>query len=176
MKRFIIFLLAALLLCAGSVCAQEEELNLLTVGNIFKWTDSKQDVADLLGQFSDWTVSEGSADSDSVTIITEKAAEDKQSYCYYYFDAESELLKEVECVDIFYDDESPFAYADAVIDAYDLTSVDQYEDEFTASYAAELDGSVTVAGDETICILGGNDPTDDYYGFLTLVFLNRAFN
>lgn len=176
MKKYLLFILAVLLLCFSSAGAQDAELNLLTVGDLFRWSDSKQDVTDVLDQIDGWTVNEDSSNSGTISVSAQKETDEKQSFFYFYFDAASGVLKEVECADIFFSDEAPLSYAEDVIVAYDLDSVDFYEDGITAEYTANLDGYMTVAGDETICILGGNDPTDEYYGFLTLVFFNRAFN
>ena len=50
MKKYFLFLLAALLFCCASACAQapETELNLLTIGHLFKWSYDIQDVMDIL--------------------------------------------------------------------------------------------------------------------------------
>lgn len=173
MKRYLFCLLVVLLLCVSAASAQDEELNLLTVGNLFKWTDTMQDVADRLNGVGDWTLSKENTGSESLGI--QKVTDEKQSFCNFYFDAESSLLKEIECVDIFFSDDAGLSFADEVITAYDLSESEPYSDQFTASYTESLDGSMTVAGDETICILGGKDPSDEYYGFVALVFLNRAF-
>ena len=176
MKRTLLFLMAALLLCVSAVSAQDTGLNLMTVGHLFKWSDTVQDVLGTLAQFEDYTVNDADYDASTISIPAERSTDDKQTYCYFYFDASSEVLKEVECVDIFFSDEVPFDFAEEVIQSYDLDSVDAYSDDFTLGYTSDLDGSMTVAGEDTICIIGGNDPTDEFYGFLTLVFLNRAFN
>lgn len=171
MKRNLFFLLVVLLLCVSSVSAQDGDLNLLTVGDLFKWTDTMPDVADRLNGFDDWTYGEDNTGS----LGIQKMTDEKQSFCNFYFDTESSLLKEIECVDIFFSDEAGLSFADEIITAYDLSEAEPYSDEFTVAYTESLDGSMTVAGDETICILGGKDASDEYYGFVALVFLNRTF-
>ncbi len=176
MKKYLLILLAALLFCCASAYAQapENELNLLTIGNLFKWSYDRQDVMDILETFEGISPEERE-DSDPKMITVEGETEDKLYFYYFYFDTDTGLLSEIECVDIYYEDEASMEAAGEVLAAYELDTVPEYEDEFTLSYAANLDGAMTVAGDKTICILGGKDPSDDFYGYVSLVFINRAF-
>ena len=176
MKKYILFILAAMLFCFASAGAQapETELNLLTIGNLFKWSFDSQDVMDILETYEDLSV-ETKESTDQKYIAAEGETEDKLFFYYFYFDLDTDQLSEIECVDIYYDDEAAMPAAGEVIAAYDLDSVPAYEDEFTASYIETLDGAMTVAGDKTICILGGKDATDESYGYVSLVFINKAF-
>ena len=177
MKKNFLFLLAALLICCASAWAQapETELNLLTIGHLFKWSYDIQDVMNILDTYEDLTY-ELREDEDPKIVAAEGETEDKLFYYYFYFDTDTEMLSEIECVDIYYDDDASMAAAGEVLDAYELDSVPEYEDEFTLSYVESLDGAMTVAGDKTICILGGKDASDDFYGYVSLVFINRAFS
>lgn len=176
MKKYLIFLLAAVLFCCASVSARADdtELNLMTIGNLFKWSYDSDDVMDILESYEDLSV-EPREDSDTKIIAAEGETEDKLYFYYFYFDTDTDMLSEIECVDIYYDDEASMTAAAEVIEAYELDTVPSYENEFTLSYVEDLDGSMTVAGDKTICILGGKDASDEYYGYVSLVFINRAF-
>ena len=177
MKKTFLFLLAALLICCASAYAQapETELNLLTIGDMFKWSYDSQDVLDILETYEDLSV-ETRDDTDPKMVTAEGETEDKLFFYYFYFDTDTGLLSEIECVDIYYDDDASMAAAGEVLDAYELDTVPEYDDEFTLSYVESLDGAMTVAGDKTICILGGKDASDDFYGYVSLVFINRAFS
>ena len=177
MKKYLLFLLAAMLFCCASACAQapETELNLLTIGNLFKWSYDSQDVMDILEAYEDFSI-ETMSDNDPKIIAAEGETEDKICFYYFYFDTETDMLSEIECVDIYYDDDASMQAAGEVLEAYELDTAPEYEDEFTLSYVEDLDGAMIVAGDKTICILGGKDPTDDSYGYVSLVFINKAFS
>ena len=176
MKKYLLFLLVLMLICFTFACVQasDTELSLTTIGHLFKWSYDNEDVMDILETFDDVEL-EFVEDADPKYIIAQGESENKFFYYSFYFDTDTDLLSEIECADIFYDDDASLTAAGEVIEAYDLYSVPDYEDTFTASYVEDLDGAMTVAGDKTICILGGKDPSDDFYGYVSLVFLNRAF-
>ncbi len=176
MKKYLLFIIAALFLCCVSVSAQapETELNLLTIGNIFKWSYDSSDILDILDTYEDLSV-ETMDDADPKYIAAEGETEEKAFFYYFYFDSDTGQLTEIECVDIYYDDDAPIQVAGEIMEAYELDTVPAYEDEFTLSYVTTLDGSMVVAGDKTICIFGGKDATDDSYGYVSLVFINKAF-
>ena len=171
MKKFIL-LLAVMLFCfaAAIAQAQDTELNLNTIGNLFSWSDTSEDVLEFLSQFDDLLTGQ----EDDKKIHSTRAAEDSILYFIFYFDSKSDLLERVESVAIYYDDDAAIPAAAKVIEAYDLTSVEPYEDDFTAGYVAEMDGSMTVAGPETICVVGGTDAKADSFGFVTLLFMARS--
>lgn len=177
MKKYLLFIFAVILLCYASASAQapDTELNLMTVGHLFKWSDDSQKILEILSSREDLTV-EVHDDDDPKYISAEGQTEDKIFFYYFYFDTDTGLFSEIECVDIYYDDDASMTAATEIIDAYDLDTVPEYSDDFTLSYVENLDGAMTVAGDKTICILGGKDASEEFYGYVSLVFVNRAFS
>ena len=174
-KHFLLFLVLMLVLSTAVIAqAADNELNLLNVGHLFKWSYNSQDVFDILETYADLNV-QSEEDDYSKFIAAEGNNEEKAYFYYFYFDSETDQLKEVEFLDIYFDDNAAMAAAAEVINAYDLDSVPAYEDDFTIDYITGFDGSMTVAGDKTICILAGTDPTEESYGYLSLVFLNKEF-
>ena len=178
MKKYLILVLAIMLFCCVPANAQapDTDLNILTIGNLFKWSYDRQQVYETLNLYEGLLTEEGDdADSDSIYIGTQGENENGLFFYFFYFDKDTDILKEIECVEIYYDDNELMTAANEVIDAYDLYASEPYEDSFTIEYASSFDGSMTVAGDKTICIFSGKDPTEEYYGYVSLVFLSREY-
>ena len=177
MKKALLIVLVALLICVSAVFAQEEtvELNPLTVGELFTWGDKAEDVYNFLSNF----------DGGEITIDTDENGNGLIQAVYnlgeeidlygFYFTPDAEELWEVETFLTFTDTYDPDQVLGLIVDTYGLEDAEEYADDVLADYAADYDYSRIVAGDATIAIYGGSAPTDDSAAIVFVTMVDREY-
>ena len=177
MKRLIVFVLAVFLCSFVAVSAQETdvvELSFSSIGDLITWSTSADEIYDLLSQFDLEIVVE--EDEEYGKTIEGIGETDEQYFDYiFYFDDETLLVTEVECIAVVYDGSKLSSYAKELYDAYGFETGEPYEHEFLSEAMSAFDGYYMIAGDFTIAVLAGMDETEDSYGFVALYLFNREY-
>lgn len=177
MKKALLIVLAALLICVSAVCAQEEtvELNPLTVGELFTWGDKAEDVYDFLNSFDGGDITVDVDENGNGLIQAVFNLGDEIDLYGFYFTTDTEELWEVESFLTFTDAYDPDQVLGLIVDTYGLEDAEEYDDAVLADYAADYDYSRIVAGDDTIAIYGGSAPTDDAAAIVFITMVDRAY-
>lgn len=179
MKKIILFVFVVILAVFGSVFAQETEveekiLNFETIGEMVTWETTAEEIYELLNEF-DIEVDVEQDDEYGKTISASKETEGEHFIYVFYFDEVTELLWEVECVTALYDSEQIIPAFQSIYESYGFEDAEPYENETLAEYAADFDESYCVAGDGTIALLAGKAETEESYGQIALVLINRSY-
>lgn len=178
MKKAFIIVLAALLICVSSVCAQEEavELSILNLGDLFSWGDQAEDVYNLLTSFDDVQVGADTDDAGHNYIIASVKLEDETDIYVFYFTDNDYKLWELEAFATFSDEYDPDEVLAFLIDTYNLDDLDDYEgDAQLESYAADFDYARIVADDATIAVYGGSAATEDKDARVFITMFDREY-
>ena len=179
MKKIIFVVLAVFLLSFGVISAQETEteaasLTFATIGDMISWTTTPQEIYDLLKEY-DIEVTAEQDDKYGKTITAEKESEDEYFMYVFYFDDKTESLWEVECVSALYDGDLVLPAFEQLYNEYGFENAEPYENEILAKYAEDFDASFTAAGDSTIALIAASDETEESYGKVALVLINREY-
>lgn len=179
MKKIIFVVLAVMLVCFSAVSAQEtavEEKSLTfdTVGDMISWETTAEEIYNMLNEY-DVEISVEQDEKYGKTITASQETEDESFAYVFYFDDETEALWEVECYSVLYNSEILVPAFQALYESYGFEDAEPYENENLAAYAESFDETYTVAGDSTIALLAGKAETEDEYGQLALVLINREY-
>jgi len=179
MKKIMLIVLAILLLSFSIASAQETDveektLNFDTIGELISWETTAEEIYELLSEY-DVEVEVEQDDEYGKTISASKETEDEIFMYVFYFDDETEALWEVECVTAVYDGELLVPAFQGLYESYGFAESEPYENEKLAEYAADFDESYIVAGDSTIALLGAKAETEEAYGQIALVLINREY-
>ena len=177
MKKLLFIVLAVFLCCFAAVSAQETavaDLSFSSIGDLIAWSTSADEIYELLSQYDLEIVVE--EDEEYGKTIEGIGENDDQYFDYvFYFDDETLLVYEVECVTAVYDGSKLSAYAKELYDAYGFETAEPYENEYISEFMSDFDGYYMVAGDSTIAVLAGMDETEESYGLVALYLFNREY-
>lgn len=175
MKKLFVVMIAVILLTFSAVNAQETEtlpeLNFMTVGDIFTWGDQAEDVYNFLSQYP----VEIEADEESASISASYESDMEKVTYNFFFDPETEGLYCIQCYTALAEGLDPAAALETLVDTYNLTEVDVYEDENIADIISDYDAGAIVAGDGTIAALAASEETETTYAQIFLMFVDREY-
>lgn len=180
MKKVLFVVFAVLMLTFAAASAQEtaeaeQTLNFSTLGDMFSWDTPAEDVYNTLKEYENFEL-EVEEDEKYGKTITATAQNDEETFIYvFYFDNDTEKLWEIEAVAVLYDGEQVIPAFQALYEAYGLEKANAYENENLQAYAADFDSAYIAAGDYTIALLAGSEETDESYGKIALVLIDRNY-
>ena len=179
MKKILFVVMAAMLFVFSVASAQEtaveeQTLNFDSIGEMISWETTPQEIYDLLNEY-DITVDVEQDSEYGKTISASKETEDEYFAYVFYFDDETEKLWEVECVSALYNGEMVIPVFQSLYESYGFEDAEPYENETLAKYTSDFDESYIVAGDGTIALLAGSAETEESYGRIALVLINREY-
>lgn len=181
MKKTILILIAVLLCAFSVVSAQEtvtetdtDELNFNSVGDKFSWGMSGEEVAELLTNY-DVEITVEDSEQYGKNITAEGESEDEYFVYVFYFDQETEKLFEVECSAAVYNSELLVPAFQTLYQEYGFADAEPYKNEKTDKYTEDFDESYVAAGSGTIAILAAAAETEESYGRISLVLIDREY-
>ncbi len=181
MKKIMLVVLAVLMLTFAAASAQEiaageQTLNFVTIGDMFSWDTSAEDIYNQLNAYENFEI-EVSTDEKYGNIITAISQTDEEYFVYvFYFDENTEKLWEIECVAVLFDGNQVIPAFQALYEAYRLDQADPYENNTALNnYAADYDSAYIAAGDYTIALLAGSEETELSYGKIALLLIDREY-
>ncbi|MBR6088546.1 MAG: hypothetical protein IKP86_01340 [Anaerolineaceae bacterium] len=182
MKKLLFVVIAVLMLAFASVSAQETTtelptLSFHTVGNIFSWGDSAEDVYNFLKNYEEagLVITPEVDETYGKTISAEYESEEEKFTYVFYFDNEEESLHEIECFSILAEGTDAGEVIKGLIDTYGLAEADIYESEITNNIISSFEAGVAVAGDSTIVVIAGDDETAESYASAAIYFFDRTY-
>ena len=180
MKKLIIVVLSVLMLTFTAAFAQETEvaeqtLNFSTIGDLIAWSTSAEEIYSMLSQYENLEVTVEETEEYGKTIEAYSESEEEVFDYVFYFDNDTELLWEVECAAVLYDGEQVYPAFVSLYESYGFEDSVPYESEVLDEYVKDFDESYIVAGDATIAVLAGKAETEESYGRLALVLINREY-
>ena len=179
MRKIIFVVLAVLLLSFAAVFAQEtateeKTLTFSTIGDIISWTSTPEEIYNLLNEFN-VEVSVEQDEKYGKTISATGESEDEKFVYVFYFDDDTEALWEVECAAVLYNGELLVPAFQSLYEEYGFADAEPYENEALAAYAEDYDESYIVAGDSTIALLAGKAETEEAYGQIALMLIDKNY-
>jgi hypothetical protein len=180
MKKVLFVLFAVLMLTFAAVSAQETAekevtLNFSTVGDLISWSTSAEEIYNMLNEYENVVVELEQDEKYGKTISATAETEDEVFSYVFYFDNETEKLWEVECAAAFYNGEQLVPAFQGLYAEYGFENATPYENDTLKKYAADFDESYIVAGDSTIALLAGKAETEESYGLLSLLLIDRNY-
>ncbi|MBQ6521056.1 MAG: hypothetical protein IJI14_20300 [Anaerolineaceae bacterium] len=180
MKKMIIVVLAILMLTFAGVSAQETDvaeqiLNFDTVGEMVAWTTTAEEIYNILSEYENLEINVEDNEEYGKLIEAQSESEEEAFSYVFYFDNDTELLWEVECVAVLYDGEKIVPAFQALYESYGFEDAEPYQNDALDAYVADYDESYIVAGDGTIAALAGKAETEESYGSIALVLINREY-
>lgn len=181
-KVFALLLVVVMAFGFTTVFAQETAevitVSLDTVGNIFSWDNTFEEVEEFLAGVEglEYEVEE---DEDGGMIITAEVdlleeLNEYDVYCFY-FDAETGELYELEALTTFGDEYDVSDVVQYLLQAYGLEEAEEYTDEAVEEYLADFEIGAAAAGEGTIVMIGVDNPTEEDNAIVALTFIDRAW-
>ena len=179
MKKIIFVVIAVLLLSFAAVSAQEttteeKTLTFSTIGDMISWTTTPEEIYNLLSEYN-VEVSVEQDEKYGKTISASGESEDEKFMYVFYFDNDTEALWEVECAAMLYDGTLIVPVFQSLYEEYGFAEAEPYENESLSAYGESYDESYIVAGDSTIALLAGKAETEETYGQVALVLIDRNY-
>ena len=180
MKKIMLVVLAVLMLSFVAVSAQETEveeksLNFSTIGEMISWTTSAEEIYNMLGEYENLEITVEDNEEYGKLIEADSKSEDEVFTYVFYFDQDTEMLWEVECVAVLTDGEQIVPAFQSLYAEYGFESAEPYQHDSLDNYVKDYDESYIVAGDSTIAVLAGKAETEETYGSIALVLINREY-
>ena len=180
MKKILLVVLAVLMLTFAAVSAQEtaveeETLNFSSIGDMISWTTSAEEIYNLLSEYENLEITVEDSEEYGKNIQASAESEDEKFTYVFYFDDETEMLWEVECAAVLMDGEKIVPAFQALYAEYGFEDAEPYQNDSLDAYVADFDESYIVAGDSTIAVLAGSAETEEAYGSIALVLINREY-
>ena len=177
MKKTILILCVLFVSVFSAVNAQdsENELSVLNAAHLFSWSDTLDDVKEILSLFPEVAVGDVEESASRKTLIAvceDEAGRDKYSF---YFDAKSEKLLQLDVLGILYEDQSMEEVLSIVSTYYGMDEAGPYENAELEEIGESFELYQVTAGPKTACMIGVIEPTEEKYGMIGIVFVDREY-
>lgn len=179
MKKTIFLLLGFILLFSVSAVfaadeTTESELSLISVGSLFEWGSSVEDVKSILNGY-DGLECEYSEDEELGKNYYCEASFDDETDSYEFYFTDDEILYEILATAILPEGADYQAVMQLVAKTYGLDKADPYTSEVVEDFIKSHTDVLSVAGDSTIGIIAGDPETDETYATVGMMFLSKEW-
>ena len=177
MKKVILIVSVVFFFVFSAANAQDTDsgLSIFNIAHLFSWTDTKDDVYEILKVFPELSISESDEGTSWTKIRTESENEDGRGIYSFYFNSQSKKLLQVDALWIMYEDMSASEIRDIISMLYGMDKAENYENSELENIGESFDVYQVTAGPKTACMLGANEPTDERYGMIGATFIDREY-